>query len=365
MSNTRTCSLQRLSLRMMHLLDPERAHELAIRSLACGLFPQVPQVQDERLHVRCCGLSFANPLGMAAGFDKNARAVPALWNMGFGFVEVGTVTPLAQPGNPRPRLFRLSHDEAIINRLGFNNDGQAAVRRRVQGWVKQSPRGVLGVNIGANKASRDRIADYAQGARCFADVADYLTINISSPNTPGLRDLQGAEALRRLLGGVQAQLREKGKETLPVFVKLAPDMDDAALADIVEVAAGEGAAGLIISNTTVERPAGLRDPQRREQGGLSGKPLFEPSTRMLAQAHALARGRLKLIGCGGVHDAESAWQKLRAGADLVQLYSAFVYHGPWLVADILQGLLQRLDAHGLKHVSEVVGNGVEEWLEKV
>ncbi len=355
--------LSGLALRLLHTLEPEQAHELSIQALAHGLFPAAPSVADERLHVSCCGLSFRNPLGMAAGFDKNARAAPALWNIGFGFVEVGTVTPLAQPGNPRPRLFRLGEDAAIINRLGFNNAGQAAVHARALRWARWPGRGVLGVNIGANKNSPDRIADYARGARCFADVADYLAINISSPNTPGLRDLQGARALEKLLSGVRSALTEKGRAALPVFVKIAPDIEAAELADIVEVAVAGGAAGLVISNTTISRPASLKSPLRSEQGGLSGRPLFAMSTRLLARAHTLARGRLRLIGCGGVHDAETAWQKLRAGADLVQLLSAFVYHGPWLVADILRGLLQRLEREGLRHISEVVGTGVEEWLE--
>ena len=350
-----------LALRLLHALEPEQAHELAIRALQWGLFPMPRHVADERLRVDCCGLSFPNPLGMAAGFDKNARAVPALFNIGFGFVEVGTVTPLAQPGNPRPRLFRLREDEAVINRLGFNNAGQAAVRERLSRYARLPGRGVLGVNIGANKDSRDRIADYAQGARCFAGVADYLTVNISSPNTPGLRDLQGAEALHRLLAGVRGALEEKGRARLPVFVKIAPDMDEAVLADIVEAAVEGGAAGLIVSNTTIARPDTLKSPLKEETGGLSGLPLFVPSTRMLARAFLLAKGRLRLIGVGGVRDAETAWAKIRAGADLVQLLTAFVYRGPSLVAEILSGLLDRMERAGFNRLNEVVGTRAEEW----
>ena len=352
---------ERLSLRLLHALEPERAHELAIRALQWGLFPMPPHVRDERLRVECCGLALANPLGLAAGFDKNARAVPALFSMGFGFVEVGTVTPLAQQGNPRPRLFRLREDEAIINRLGFNNEGQAAVRARLLRYRSMPGRGVLGVNIGANRDSHNRIADYAQGARCFADVADYLAVNISSPNTPGLRDLQGAEALRRLLSGLRAALEEKGRAHLPVFVKIAPDMDDAALADIVEAAVEGGAAGLIVSNTTTARPNTLKSPLREQSGGLSGLPLFAPSTRMLARARVLAKGRLRLIGVGGVRDAETAWAKIRAGADLVQLLTAFVYRGPSLVAEILSGLLDRMERAGFNRLDEAVGTRAEEW----
>ncbi len=355
---------ERLALRLLHRLEPERAHDLVIRALQAGLFPQPCRVTDERLHVRCCGLSFANPLGLAAGFDKNARAAPALFNLGLGFVEVGTVTPLAQPGNPRPRLFRLTEDEAIINRLGFNNEGQAAVRMRLLRQARLPGRGVLGVNIGANKNSPDRIADYGRGACCFADVADYLTVNISSPNTPGLRDLQGAEALRRLLAVVREALTEKDRPALPVFVKIAPDMDDAALADIVEAAVEGGAAGLIVYNTTVGRPASLKSPLREEAGGLSGLPLFVPSTRLLARAWLLAAGRLRLIGVGGVRDAETAWTKIRAGADLVQVLTAFVYRGPSLVVEILSGLLDRMQRAGFRHIGEVVGTAAEEWAER-
>ncbi len=356
-------SLESIALKILHHMDPERAHELVIRALQRGLFPRPRKVVDERLHTSCCGLHFANPLGLAAGFDKNGRAVPALWALGFSFVEVGTVTPLAQPGNPPPRLFRLKEDEAIINRMGFNGEGQAVVRRRLLRAVKHPGRGVLGVNIGANKTSRDRVADYALGARCFADVADYLAINISSPNTPGLRDLQGAEALARLLAGVKEALREKNRPDLPVLVKIAPDMDDIALAEIVETAVEGGAAGLIVSNTTIARPETLKSPLKAESGGLSGKPLFMPSTRMLARAYVLAKGRLKLIGCGGVHDAQTAWEKIRAGADLVQLFTAFVYRGPALIAEILQGLLDRLEQAGLDGISQVVGTGAADWLQ--
>ena len=354
-----------LALKILHHMDPERAHELVIRALQYGLFPRPrTRVEDERLRTSCCGLDFANPLGMAAGFDKNARALPALWELGFGFVEVGTVTPRPQPGNPRPRLFRLVEDEAIINRLGFNGEGQALVHRRLLRVRDVPGRGVLGVNIGANRDSRDRVADYVTGARCFADVADYLAINISSPNTPGLRDLQGAEALSRLLAGVGEALREKGRPDLPVLVKIAPDMDDAALADMVQAAIEGGAAGLIVSNTTIARPKGLKSPLKTEAGGLSGRPLFALSTRLLARAHVLAQGRLRLVGCGGVHDAETAWAKIRAGADLVQLLTAFVYHGPALIAEILQGLLDRLERAGLDDISQAVGADVADWLDR-
>lgn len=356
--------LQRLALRALHCLEPERAHDLALWSLQHGLFPAAEQVRDERLRTSCCGLRFANPLGMAAGFDKDARVAPALWNMGFGFVEVGTLTPRPQPGNARPRLFRLREDEAIINRFGFNNAGQAAARRQLQRWHAMIGRGVLGVNVGANKDSADRIADYAAGALALADVADYLAVNISSPNTPGLRDLQGPRALEKLLAAVGGALAEAGREQCPVLVKIAPDIDEAELAEIIEVAISGGAAGLIVSNTTIARPETLRSPQRGEAGGLSGRPLFEPSTRLLAQAHVLAKGRLRLIGVGGVHDAKTAWEKIRAGADLVQLLSAFVYHGPALIPRILRGLLLELERAGHASIGEAVGSGAHDWLEK-
>ena len=349
-------------VRLMHLPPPELAHDLAIRAFELGLFPQQRRVEDARLRVPCCGLDFPNPLGLAAGFDKNARALPALLALGFGFVEVGTITPRPQPGNPRPRLFRLLQDEALINRLGFNNEGHEAVLTRLRRWRGMYPgRGIIGVNIGANKDSADRIADYELGARAFAEVADYLTINISSPNTPGLRDLQREEELARLLQKVFAALKA-AKRRPPVFLKIAPDISLEELAAIIEVATDTGIAALIISNTTIARPPDLRCAAAVEAGGLSGRPLFAPSTRLLARAYQLARGRLALVGCGGVFSGEDAWQKILAGASLVQLYTGFVYRGPGMIARILEYLLQRLEAEGFETLAEATGARTAEWL---
>ncbi|HHN72499.1 MAG TPA: quinone-dependent dihydroorotate dehydrogenase [Thermopetrobacter sp.] len=344
-------------------LPPEVSHELALTALEHGLFPQLPQVRDARLHVTAMDLDFPNPLGMAAGFDKDARAFPALLAMGFGHVEVGTLTPHAQAGNPRPRLFRLREDLAIINRMGFNNRGQAAALARIRRWRARGGRGILGVNIGANRTSLDRIADYALGARAMAPVADYLAVNISSPNTPGLRDLQAADELARLLAAVRAAM-EEGGVVRPLLVKIAPDLTDADLAVIVETAIAGGAAGLIVSNTTVTRPPDLTSPLAGERGGLSGRPLFEMSTRLLARAHLLAGGRLVLIGAGGVMDGADAWEKIRAGAHLVQLYTGFIWKGPEIVPAILRHLVERMEAEGISAIDAIRGAGAREWAER-
>ncbi len=342
-------------------LPPELSHELALTALEHGLFPRIESVDDPVLQVSAMGLDFPNPLGMAAGFDKDARAFPALLAMGFGHVEVGTVTPLAQAGNPRPRLFRVRREGAIINRMGFNNAGHAAAFARIARWRDAGGHGVLGVNIGANKDSLDRIRDYALGARCFAPVADYLTVNISSPNTPGLRNLQAADELARLLDGVREEIERSGHAT-PVLVKIAPDLDDQELEAIIETAVDHGAVGLVISNTTISRPACLKPQDVLEPGGLSGRPLFSLSTRMLARAHVLAGGRLLLVGAGGVDSGEHAWQKIRAGASLVQLYTGFIYEGPEIVPAILRHVVKRLRQNGFVSVDEAVGSGAQDWL---
>jgi dihydroorotate dehydrogenase len=356
-------SLSRLATRLLtSVLPPETSHELALWLLEHGLFPQLPRIHDPRLEVRVAGLNFPNPLGMAAGFDKDARAFPALLAMGFGHVEVGTLTPLAQAGNPRPRLFRLREDAAIINRMGFNNMGQAAARRRIMRWRAGGGRGIVGVNIGANKASLDRTADYAHGARCMAPVADYLAINVSSPNTPGLRNLQGERALARLLAAVRAAMDEAG-HVRPVFVKIAPDIAEEELPAIVETCITHGAAGMIISNTTVARPAGLRSALAGETGGLSGRPLFERSTRLLARARLIAGAEFVLIGVGGVDDGESAWQKILAGANLVQIYTGFIWKGPEIVPAILRHLAEKCAREGLASIDAAVGQAAKEWAE--
>jgi dihydroorotate dehydrogenase len=310
-------------------LEPEAAHRAAIRALALGLYRPAP-AHDPRLNRRILGLDFPNPVGLAAGFDKNGEVPDAALALGFGFVEIGTVTPRPQGGNPRPRMFRAPADRAIVNRLGFNSEGHDAVHARL---ARRRRRGIVGVNLGANKESSDRIADYVTGARRFADVADYLTINISSPNTPGLRDLQEKDALRRLLGEVGA-----ARGSVPVLVKIAPDLDDDALGGIVETVIAAGIDGMIVSNTTLSRD-GVSDPQlAAEAGGVSGRPLFAPSTKMLARARRLAGDRLVLVGVGGIDSGVAARQKLAAGADLVQLYTGMVYEGPGLPARIVAEL---------------------------
>ncbi len=343
-------------------LPPETSHELAVWLLEHGLFPQLPKVTAPCLRVRVAGLDLPNPLGMAAGFDKDARAFPALLAMGFGHVEVGTLTPLAQAGNPRPRLFRLKEDGAIINRMGFNNMGQAAARRRIARWRARGGRGIVGVNIGANKTSLDRIADYAHGARCMAPVADWLTINVSSPNTPGLRNLQGPAELARILDAVGEAMAAAG-HARPVFVKIAPDIADDDLPAIVESCIAHGAAGLIVSNTTVARPAALKGAHAGEAGGLSGRPLFVRSTQLLAKARLLAGERLALIGAGGVDSGEAAWQKILAGADLVQIYTGFIWRGPDIVPAILHHLAEKCRAEGLASIDAAVGRRAKDWAE--
>ncbi|HVZ13276.1 MAG TPA: quinone-dependent dihydroorotate dehydrogenase [Bauldia sp.] len=316
-------------------LDPETAHRAAIAALQSGLTPHAP-ASDPKLRRTVMGLDFPNPLGLAAGFDKNAEVVDAALALGFGFVEVGSVTPKPQPGNPKPRVFRSVADRAIINRLGFNSEGHDAVHARL---AKRRSRGIVGVNLGANKDSDDRVADYALGVTRFSDVASYLAINISSPNTPGLRDLQEREGLTRLTGAI-AEARERASRRVPIVVKVAPDLDDEALAAIVETMIAAGMDGMIISNTTLSR-VGLSQPGiAAEAGGMSGRPLFAPSNKMLTRVRALAGTRLALIGTGGIDSVGAARQKLIAGADLIQLYTGMVYEGPELPARIVAGLAQ-------------------------
>ncbi|MDJ1157997.1 quinone-dependent dihydroorotate dehydrogenase [Chelatococcus sp. SYSU_G07232] len=323
-------------------LDPETAHRLTVRALAAAPLP-APAPDDPRLAVEAFGLRFPNPVGLAAGFDKNAEVPDALLALGFGFAEVGTVTPRPQEGNPRPRIFRLPADEGVINRLGFNNEGHAAARARLARRAGRA--GIVGVNIGANKDTTDRAADYVAGIEAFAPHAAYFTVNVSSPNTPGLRDLQQEAALDDLLARVLAArdgLAERHGRR-PVLLKIAPDLTLDELDAIVAVAKRRAVDGLIVSNTTVSRPASLADRRvAGEAGGLSGRPLFRLSTRMLAEACLRVDGAFPLVGVGGVDCAEAAWTKIRAGATLVQLYSAMVYKGPGLACAIKRGLAERL-----------------------
>ena len=340
---------------LLRRIDPETAHGLTLKGLAAGLGPIDRAPADPILATSLAGLSLPNPVGLAAGFDKNAAVAGAMLRAGFGFVECGTATPKPQAGNPKPRLFRLAEDRAVINRLGFNNLGQEAFAAAL---ARRPKAGVVGANIGANKDSPDRIADYVRGLTRLWGLADYFTVNISSPNTPGLRDLQGQGALTDLLGALaEARAGLEGPMATPIFLKVAPDLDDAEIDGIVEAAVAHGLAGLIVANTTLQRPASLRGVRRDETGGLSGAPLMVPSTRLLAQLHAAAAGRLTLIGAGGVASGADAYAKIRAGAAAVQLYTALIYEGPGLIARIRADLAAALRADGFASLAEAVGTG--------
>jgi dihydroorotate dehydrogenase len=350
--------IERLGLALLHQIDPERAHGLGIKALSAGLVPLAGVVTSTRLASSVAGLDLPNPVGLAAGFDKNAEVVAPLCRAGFGFVEVGAATPRPQPGNPRPRLFRLSEDRAVINRFGFNNQGAEAIAAR----LAVRPRGAVpvGLNLGENKDSADRAADFARVLASCGPYVDFATVNVSSPNTEKLRDLQGRAALSALLAGVM-ETRATLARPIPVFLKIAPDLSAEELAEIAEVALASGLAGIIATNTTLARE-GLKSANSGEMGGLSGAPLFEKSTRVLAQLSQLTAGRLPLIGVGGIGSAEQAYGKILAGASAVQLYSALVYGGLSLGAEIARGLDQLLARDGYAHVSQAVGKGRAAWL---
>lgn len=337
---------------LLRRLDPETAHGLALAGLRMGLGPRDLGPDDPALAVEISGLRLTNCIGLAAGFDKDARAPDALIDCGFGFVELGGVTPKPQAGNPRPRLFRLDEDRAVINRMGFNNAGLEAFAANL---ARRQRRGVVGVNLGANKDSADRIDDYVAGLRRLWGLADYFAVNVSSPNTPGLRGLQSTDALDDLLGRLAEARASLAGARAPLFLKVAPDIAEADAAGMVEACLRHGIEGLIVSNTTLARPMSLRSVHRDEAGGLSGRPLFEPSTRVLGWLHAAADGRLVLIGVGGVGSGADAYAKIRAGASAVQLYSALVYEGPGLVARVKDDLAARLRVDGFQSVAEAVG----------
>lgn len=330
-------------------MDAERAHDLTLKALELGLAsPRFAPKHNEALKVQIAGITFPSPVGLAAGFDKNARAIAPLIRLGFGFIEVGTITPRAQTGNPRPRLFRLENAEGVINRFGFNGEGMEAALARLRRLPRPLPV-PLGINIGANKTTKTKANDYATAAEMLAPHGDYVTVNVSSPNTPGLRGLQDRDSLLDLLTRV---LEKVGKR--PVFLKIAPDMNDQALKDIVDVAVARKLAALIISNTTLERPEGL-GPFGDETGGLSGRPLFDLSTGVLKNAAKEANKRIPLIGVGGISSADDVIIKLKSGASLVQLYSALVFKGPQLVRTINRDLTARLKSDGLTSITEWIG----------
>ena len=342
--------LTRLGLRLLQLLPAETAHNASLAALKLGLAGTRASSSGPGLAVQVLGRNFPNPLGLAAGYDKNAGVPDAMLGLGFGFVEVGTVTPLPQAGNPKPRLFRLSADRAVINRMGFNNHGLVALFAKLK--ARRHRPGIVGVNIGANKDSADRIHDYVTGLRAVAGLASYITINISSPNTPGLRGLQDPAQLEDLLNRLIAARQDCGS-LVPLMLKIAPDLSDEAIGEIAALAIGVGIDGMIISNTTIARPAGLRDAQASQTGGRSGAPLFEPSTHALRVAARASAGRLVLIGAGGISSAAQAYAKFQAGAHLVQLYSALAYDGPDLIARILDGLPELLARDGFENIAAV------------
>ena len=344
------------SLPLLRLFDPEHAHGLGLKALNAGLAPSPGPVTSPRLRTRLAGLDLPNPIGLAAGFDKNAEALGPLSRSGFGFLEVGAITPRPQPGNPKPRLFRLTQDSAVINRFGFNNDGMAVAAERLARRPKDM---VIGLNLGANKDSEDRAEDFATVLRHCGAHLDFATVNVSSPNTEKLRDLQGAEALSKLLAGVMAA-RSELQSPIPVFLKIAPDLTDTEITEIADVALEAGLHAIIATNTTLSRD-GLKDSQRNEKGGLSGRPLFERSTRVLARMALATRGQVPLIGVGGVSSAEDAMIKIRAGATAVQLYSAMVYNGISLIPRMARELDQLLEAGGHQSVAEIIGVDAEDW----
>lgn len=348
---------------LLRKIPAEAAHHAALQAVAAGLVPGKRAIDHPALRMNIGGVTFRNPVGLAPGFDKNGEAAAALLGQGFGFVECGTVTPRAQPGNPKPRLFRLDEDEAVINRMGFNNDGLAVLRKHINAqyrelWRERRAYGVLGINIGKNKSSQDAIADYLKMLEGVHDIADYVTLNISSPNTPGLRDLQASSELGRLLDAV-CHRREQLAVVVPIWLKLAPDLTDDECAAIAETVVQYPINALIIGNTTVSRPDTLRSEHRGETGGLSGKPLMDLSTDRLRLFRGLLGDGMPLVGVGGIRSAEDAYTKIKAGATLVQLYTGLVYHGFGLVRDINVGLLDLLKRDGHASLAEVVGKDVD------
>ena len=340
---------------LLHRFQPETAHNLALMALERGLLPAAPPLRRLVLNTRLWGLAFDNPVGLAAGFDKDGRAPAALLGLGFGLVEVGSITPKPQPGNPKPRLFRLDADRAVINRMGFNNGGHAAMADRLDRFrAGPQGRGIVGVNLGRNKDAEDEVRDYVQGVERLGPMASYLVVNVSSPNTPGLRTLQDRGPLTALLSAVKTA-RDGLANRPPLLVKIAPDLARADLEDIAGVAADVGIDGIIATNTTIARPDTLRDPQKGETGGLSGAPLRDASQSVLFDLYQLVGGEIPLIGVGGIASGADAYARIRAGASLVQVYSALVYGGPYLAARINEELADLLEADGFASVADAVG----------
>jgi len=336
-------------------LDPENAHDLAIKSLKFNPFPRkMFEVEDEQiLKIELLGKNFPNPIGLAAGFDKNAEAYNSLLKLGFGLVEVGTITPLKQFGNPKPRIFRLEDDGALINRLGFNNDGMNVIKNRIKSGGKK---GVLGINIGPNKDTKDQKNDFCLGLKNFFDIADYITVNISSPNTESLRDFHDQEKLKDLLLALN-KIKKENKTDTPLLLKVSPDIKDNNISEIVDVATKNDIAAIILTNTTNGNRDNLRSEVKKEEGGLSGEPLQQISTNMIKKFYKQLNGKIPIIGVGGVNSGKSAYEKIIAGASLLQLYTSFVYRGPSIAKDIKKELIQILKTEGLSNIKEAIGKG--------
>ena len=337
-------------------LDPEKAHDLAIKSLKLNPLPsQMFKVQDEEmLKVELFGKKFPNPIGLAAGFDKSAEAYNSLLKLGFGFVEVGTVTPLKQFGNPKPRIFRLEDDHALINRLGFNNDGIEIIKNRIKSNVKK---GILGINIGPNKETEDQKNDFCLGLKNFFDIADYITINISSPNTEGLRDFHDQKKLKDLLFSLN-KTKKDNKSNIPLLLKISPDIKDSYVSEIVDVATENNISAIILTNTTNINRDNLVSKIKKEEGGLSGEPLQQISTNMIKKFYKQLDGKIPIIGVGGINSGKSAYEKIIAGASLLQLYTSFIYRGPSTAKNIKKELIQILKAEGINSIKDVVGKGI-------
>lgn len=349
------------ALPFLRALDPEHAHEMTLKAMEAGLYPRQMDRDDTRLAQNIWGLDFPNPIGIAAGFDKDARVPEAILHSGFGFAEVGTLTPNAQTGNPRPRVFRLPDDGAMINRLGFNNKGHGRALARLS---QRKSKGVIGVNIGAGKDAVDRQGDYVAGLETFSPVADYFTVNISSPNTPGLRDLQAPRELDSLLARLMAKrdaLVQAGLPSRPIAVKISPDIAADDIAPLCERLVAHGVDGIIVSNTTLDR-SGLKSHENAaEAGGLSGPPLYEPSTRLLGKVYVLTQGQIPLIGVGGIDSGKAALGKIEAGASLIQLYTGLVYQGPGLIPRIKKALIVGIERAGVSSIAGLVGKKAENW----
>jgi dihydroorotate dehydrogenase len=341
---------------LLFKVDPEMAHDLAIKSLKFNPLPnKMFEVEDEKiLNIELLGKKFPNPIGLAAGFDKSAEAYNSLFKLGFGFVEIGTVTPLQQLGNPKPRIFRLEEDSALINRLGFNNDGMEIIKDRIKLEKKE---GILGINIGPNKNTKEQKKDFCLGLNFFFDIADYITINISSPNTQGLRDFHDSERLKELLISLNKVKKDK-KTSIPLLLKVSPDINDNYISEITEVAMKNSVSAIILTNTTNGNRESLLSETKKEEGGLSGEPLQEISTEMIKKFYKVSNGKIPIIGVGGVNSGKSAYEKIIAGASLLQLYTSFVYKGPFIVKNIKKELIEILKSEGIKSIKDIVGKGI-------